>query len=129
LRASNARAAACAQGLQRNQAPNYQQMSALAVAMVKSSVPRGEYSSSSEFEIASASESTSHGVASPFAVTTHTQKILVGPARRLHHAIQRQAFDHHDLAHVQLLPPATASTLTASHALYERRATGSTQQC
>src|SRR5712664_2969020 len=39
----------------------------------------------------------------PAAMLKTAAEVLVGPTRCLHHAIQRQVFDHNDLAHVQLL--------------------------
>ena len=50
--------------------PKTRQMSALPVAMKKSSVPRGEKSSSVVFEIEMTTASASHGAGRPFAAST-----------------------------------------------------------
>jgi hypothetical protein len=59
--------AASRRGVQSTQAPNAQQMSAFALAIVKSSVPRGENSSRSVFENAIAIASAIHAGPRPLA--------------------------------------------------------------
>ena len=61
----------------------------------------------------------------PAAVREAAPRVLVGSARRLHDAVEREVLDHDDLAHADLLAEA-AGPPPASHQLHERLVPGST---